>query len=125
MTRHRVLICGSRDWTDGRMILDQLADLTTVYHVTVVAGGARGADRLAAMAARQLDLPVEEYFADWDKLGKQAGFRRNEQMLASGVDEVWAFKDGFAGTPGKGGTEHMVRIARQAGVPVELFTHDP
>lgn len=85
--------------------------------VTVVCGGARGADRLAAREARVLGCEVEEYPADWDRFGKAAGFIRNQEMVDSGADLVIAL-------PGGNGTAHCVQCAKRAGIEVVRVTSD-
>jgi len=80
-------------------------------HLTIIAGGAFGADSAAIDWAVVNWVNFEEYPADWDTHGKAAGPIRNQQMLDTGIDKVIAF-------PGGRGTAHMVEIARKAGVEV-------
>lgn len=115
----RVIVCGSRDWTDYGTIegyLDALARANPSHGITVVHGAARGADALAGQAARNLGMVEEPHPADWAGRGRSAGPERNRLMLDLGADLVVAFKAGFDGTMSRGGTEHMVRIAMAAGV---------
>lgn len=117
----RVLICGSRGWSDSRPIralVDSLPDGTTVVH-----GAAPGADSLAGEAVRLRrvasggDIKEERHPADWARHGRAAGPIRNREMLNSGIDQVYAFR-----LPGESpGTDHMVRIAREAGIPVTVL----
>jgi hypothetical protein len=81
--------------------------------ITIVEGGARGADLMAKHWATLNNVPVEEYKADWDQYGKAAGPIRNKQMLDTGIDVVIAFPRGRAT-----GTKHMMKIARETGVEV-------
>lgn len=72
------------------------------------------------------DVPIdrEQYPADWEKHGKAAGPIRNALMLEEGKpDLVLAFKDGFDWQFKRGGTEHMVRIAKAAGVRTIVIQH--
>lgn len=125
----RIIICGSRAWSDPTMIEYFLRhikrNVTRAWEAntslstalpTIVHGAAKGADRLAGQVARDMGFPVEEYPADWNGLGKKAGLVRNRQMLDAGADLVVAFKHGFDGTLRRGGTENMIRIASEAGV---------
>ena len=110
----RILVCGGREWTDGGWILRVLAqhDKNTV----VIEGDARGADRLAGLAADQLGFAKEVYPANWAEHGKRAGYLRNTQMLVEGKpDLVYAFHSNIATSKG---TAMMVRIAAEAGVKV-------
>jgi hypothetical protein len=129
----RVLVCGSRDWTDSDMIwaeLDELHSTHLEYGVlagdeefVVIHGAARGADNIAALWASTRDVDVLAFPADWATYGKSAGPRRNHHMLIAGRPElVLAFKDNF-GARTNGGTEHMVRIARDAGILVSILSH--
>jgi hypothetical protein len=111
-TRPRVLIAGSRTWTDAAAIAALLATLPP--DTVIVHGAARGADTLAAHLAAARGFTVEAHPADWAREGRAAGPRRNAAMLATGVTAVWAFR-----APGASpGTDDMMRQARAAGVPV-------
>ena len=44
----------------------------------IVSGGCpRGGDRFAEIIAKKFQVPIKIYYAQWDKLGKGAGFIRN------------------------------------------------
>jgi predicted Rossmann-fold nucleotide-binding protein len=109
----RVLVCGGRDYNDHDALYAALDRLHAEHNFTVViAGGARGADTLAAQWAEHRGIPVEVYMADWQKLGRKAGPIRNQRMLDEGApDLVVAFAGGT-------GTAGMMALARNAGVPV-------
>lgn len=116
----RILITGSRDWTDRAAIAAALIKVH-VYaaiepaKVTVVHGDARGADRIAADLAHQFGCNVEAHPADWDRHGKGAGPRRNAEMVAAGADVCLAFPIGASP-----GTRGCIRLAKQAGIPVTV-----
>jgi hypothetical protein len=123
----RLLVCGSRTWTD-RSRLWQVLDQLVREHgdgqvVTVIEGDARGADRLAGQLARERGWRLERYPADWTREGRAAGVRRNAQMLRQGrPDLVVAFTVGPLQQ--SRGTADMVRRAHAAGVPVQVVTSD-
>ena len=114
----RVLVCGSRGWTDYDAILHRLAQIKA-SRPTIVHGAASGADTMADRAAKTLNLTVECYPADWATYGKRAGFIRNEQMLDTGVGLVIAFWDGQSP-----GTAHLIQCMRALGKPVVLVSSD-
>lgn len=118
----RVLICGDRHWQDAKLVYDTLAALHRTKPVAVVIEGeARGADSHGRDAAKQLGIEVASFPADWEHLGRGAGPIRNHKMLTEGKpDLVLAFHDDLAASKG---TAHMVRIARKAGVRVEVISH--
>lgn len=113
----RVLICGSRDWTDAALIRRVVARLPE--GAVVIHGAARGADHLAGLAALDRGLRVEPYPAEWDRYGVAAGPIRNQWMLDDGQpDYVVAFR-----LPGKStGTDDMIRRALAADVPVYVIS---
>lgn len=116
-TARRVIICGSRTWTDVeaiRALLKTLPPDTVIIH-----GAAPGADTIAGHEAHALGFEVEAHPADWERRGRAAGPIRNREMLDSGVDRVYAFR-----TDGRSpGTDNMVRQAAAARVYVEV-RHD-
>lgn len=121
----RILVTGSREWRDHQAIYEALLWLVTDSEyagrpVTVVHGGARGADRIAAELARELGLRVEEHPADWDAYGKAAGHRRNAEMVALGADAALAFPIG----PSLG-TRGCIALCRKAGIPVSIHEGEP
>ena len=111
----RVIVCGSRKWTDREAITNRLFELPS--HATIVHGNAKGADRIAGQEAEKLGLFVEPWDAQWDLYGKAAGFIRNEAMAKAGADLCLAFWDGQSR-----GTSDMVDHAESYGIPLELYT---
>ena len=105
----RVLVCGGRNYRDRDRVFQVL---DSIEPSVVIHGAARGADQLAGAWAKERQVSCKTYPAQWDRYGKSAGFRRNEQMLSEGnPDLIIAF-------PGGNGTAHMMRIARQRGYEV-------
>lgn len=123
----RILVCGGRDYSDNAKVYATLDAITprTVPdefgndmpdNVTIIHGGARGADSLADDWAVVNWCAVDVYTADWKKHGRSAGPMRNARMLSEGKpDLVVAF-------PGGRGTADMVRRSRAAGVAVTEVT---
>lgn len=109
----RVIVCGSRAWTDREAIANRLSDLPPGS--TIVHGAARGADRIAGQEGQKLGHLIEEHSAEWETHGKRAGYLRNAHMASLGADLCIAFWDGRSK-----GTQHMVDLAEDAGIPLEL-----
>jgi hypothetical protein len=85
----------------------------------VVHGGAPGADTLADQIAVSRGWPTPEvHAADWDGLGRRAGPARNQRMVERGADVCLAFP-----MAGSRGTWDCVRRAREAQIPVKVYTH--
>lgn len=118
----RVLVCGGWDFADSQF----LGTVLDVVHKSIgitelVHGDARGADTLAGAWANSRGVLEIRVPAQWRVNGafdKSAGFRRNRVMLdVHNPELVLAF-------PGGKGTAHMVRIARNASVPVVEVSND-
>lgn len=118
----RVLVCGSRTWTDQYPILWALRALRIDYReeLVVIEGGAAGADTCAREAADRLSVWRQQFPADWQRYGKAAGPIRNQQMLDDApIDVVLAFVDKPLAE--SAGTADMVARAESAGVPVYVI----
>ena len=75
------LVAGSRGFNDYNRMKQELdAFLPKYEEITIVSGGARGADTLAERYAKERGCLLVVIKADWDKFGKSAGYRRNEAM---------------------------------------------
>jgi hypothetical protein len=110
----RLIIAGGRDFTDQNFGSDSLFSILKSVNldtVEVVCGMARGADEVGRVWAINNNIPVKEFRADWDKHGKSAGYKRNNQMAEYGTHLI-AFWDGKSK-----GTKHMIDLARKS----ELF----
>ena len=74
-------------------------------------GGGPGAERIAAKWAENRDVDQVICKPDWNRHGKAAPFRRNDELLNLLPKGVIAF-------PGSGITENLIDKARQKGFPV-------
>lgn len=115
----RVLVTGSRSWTDETVVhkaLAAVAETTPAGAMTVVHGGARGADLIAAGYAVRCGFVVEEHLADWNRYGRRAGMIRNALMVKAGADLCLAFiRDNSPGATA------CAEMARRAGISVVVF----
>ena len=112
----RVLVCGSRNWTDEYRVRRRLMQLPA--DTQIIHGGCRGADSIADSVAKEARLPVIEVPADWDRYGASAGPIRNRQMLDMGPKLVLAFHDDIKKSKG---TIHTLTLAEQRGIVTELI----
>lgn len=115
----RVLVCGSRHWTDRETIREWLSKLprgTTIAH-----GACRGADAIAGDVAKDLGFTVVEYHADWGRHGKAAGPIRNEEMVVEFMPQrALAFTEALMHYQRPTGTSDCVMRLLAHGVPVTI-----
>lgn len=111
----RAIICGGRDFKDWNWFASRLALVHVAVDISeVIEGGARGADSMARFWAKLKDINCVTVEAEWDRLGRSAGYHRNVAMIGLKPDLVIA-------TPGGVGTRMMVDIAKKHGVRVILL----
>lgn len=131
----RIIVCGSRDWTDRDTVWRALDDVYATErkwgtgHGFVVVHGAcqdrlgnpLGADRFADEWARSRGVTVKQYPADWDgPLGLGAGPKRNRDMANDGADLCLAMWNGENRKGKEPGTLGMIRLALKAGIAVRI-----
>lgn len=117
----RVLVTGSREWDMPEVIVKALWEAWTVRdrgdEFIVVHGDCKkGADQFADQAARRYGWHVERHPADWERHGKAAGFRRNNEMVKAGADVCLA----FIRNESRGATQ-CAMAAEWAGIPVRRY----
>ena len=114
----KLAVIGSRGFDDYNILESVLDELLTSFNITtIVSGGAKGADSLAEKYAKLHNLDIEIYKPDWDKLGKAAGFIRN--------NTIWDNSDlGVAFWDGKSkGTAHSFGIAKKQKKELYVFNY--
>lgn len=112
----KVIIAGSRTFND----YDKLKEVCNIYlkdlkDIEIVSGTAKGADKLGERYANEYGYKVIQFPADWDKHGKSAGYKRNDQM-AKYADMLIAFWDGESK-----GTKHMLDLAKSHNLKIILI----
>jgi len=118
-----VLFTGSRKFRSAKEEQEAKAEiakyLTANPTASVIHGGAIGVDTWVGEIAAKLGMDVKEMQPDYEKYGKPAPLRRNEQMIAelsrrTGSKEVVAIWDQFST-----GTKYTMNKARKAGLDVK------
>jgi hypothetical protein len=109
-----LLVCGSRDFTNYKVISQKLTELVRQFKVTkVITGDCKGADTLASRFCWQTNIPYQSFKADWAQYGKAAGPIRNRQMLDTKPNLVVAFTDTWETSKG---TKDTVLEAHRRGI---------
>ena len=107
-----VAIAGGKDVADPAAVIRML-DKTRAKHgdMVLVHGGGPGVEKIAASWAERNGVHQVVCKPDWDRHGRAAPFRRNDELLNLLPKGVIAF-------PGSGITENLVDKAKQLGIPV-------
>jgi hypothetical protein len=111
----KIIVAGSREYTNKKKIFKILDKVYEVKpDIEIVTGLARGPDSYGKEWAIENDVPYHEFPADWDRYGKSAGYRRNQEM-AYFSDMLIAFHLNTRGT------QHMINIAYEEGLKVAII----
>ena len=107
-----VAIAGGKDIADPAVVIARLDQARAKYaDIVLVHGGGPGVEKIAARWAERNGVHQIVCKPDWDRHGRAAPFRRNDDLLNLLPKGVIAF-------PGSGITENLVDKARQLGIPV-------
>ena len=121
----RVIVAGTRTFTDQQLLYSTLDSILAdypedKYKIIIISGCAKGADSIAIQYAKDHDYEIKKFPAEWDKLGKSAGVRRNLQMAQYASDIyhqglLVAFWNGESP-----GTKNMIEVAKRYNLPVQI-----
>lgn len=117
----QVIVAGSRTIEDYEAV--ETAINASGFTVDLLISGAcggiddeglarTGVDRMGELWARAHDVPIRQFPADWARLGKAAGHKRNA-LMAYHADAVVVVWDGSSP-----GSANMLEIARKRKLPV-------
>ena len=131
MKELRVVIAGSRDFNDFPKLMNSSIEILTgiskkrddLDRIRIISGTARGADKLGEQYAKIVGYELSKFPADWDGLGKRAGYVRNAEMAKFAVEDdnygmLIAFWDGQSR-----GTKHMIDLAKRYGLEVHVVNY--
>ncbi len=108
-----VAIAGGKDIADPAAVIARLDKAREKYaDMVLVHGGGPGVEKIAASWAERNGIDQVVCKPDWDRHGRAAPFRRNDELLNLLPKGVIAF-------PGSGITENLVDKARTLGIPVQ------
>lgn len=115
-----VIVAGSRSFSDMSLMYNKLDYyLQNQDKILIVHGGANGADKCAAMCAKERGIKTKVFLPDWDKYGKKAGILRNIEMFeyASQFQNrgCVVFWDGKSK-----GTKNGIELAEKYNVPLRI-----
>lgn len=114
----KLMIIGPREITnaDYRKVSTCIIEYTNVQKVDeVISGGAKGVDSIAEYQAKLSGIPFRLFAADWNRLGKSAGYQRNREMVDY-CTEALVFWNGESK-----GTKHSIDLLEKSGKPYTLI----
>jgi hypothetical protein len=111
----RILITGSRAWTDTATVREALAQVWHPDAVLVSGACPRGADALCEAVWSAAGGRVERHPAEWSR-GRGAGYARNAAMVDLGADICLAFI-----VDGSAGASYTADRAETAGIPTRRY----
>lgn len=113
----KLLVAGSRTISSTNAIYKVLNEYVEEHgdKLSIISGGAKGVDTVAAEFAKSQNIPFTEVPADWDKHGRAAGFIRNKEMWEM-ADEGVVFWDGVSK-----GTAHSFKLSEQMNKKLRVF----
>ena len=112
----KLAIVGSRYYTDyekfEKLVLNALSEWDEDIEC-IISGGAKGTDLMAEQFAKQFNIPLKIYNADWGKYGKSAGPIRNAQIVKDATHLI-----AFPTENGKG-TQDTIKKAKD--IPIKIY----
>lgn len=110
----KIAIVGSREYTNYSEFCEHISNSKfTISHI--ISGGARGTDSMAERYAKQHNISITIYEANWEKYGKSAGYKRNVTIVED-CDAMIAFPL----KTGSKGTQHSIDLCVKSGKPLEI-----
>lgn len=117
----KLIVAGGRDFADTNLLISSLVKLVEDNKIPecpeLVCGMARGADMLAYSLWANNKMPIHNFPANWNKHGKSAGYKRNQEM-GEFADAAVCFWDGNSK-----GTKHMIDIMNKLNKPVYIVRY--
>lgn len=117
----RVIIAGSRNITDYDIVKKAITvsfGLMAWDIVQIVSGGASGVDHLGERYAKENNIPLRVFPAQWYTYGRSAGARRNG-VMACNADALIAI------TNGSPGTANMIKLAMKKKLQTFVYEVKP
>lgn len=118
----KTIIAGSRTINNYNIVksaIEKVVNSDDGWTITeIVSGGAKGIDSLGERWAKNNDIPIKRFVADWEQYGKAAGPIRNT-LMAKYSDCLIAIWDGKSR-----GTSHMITEAQSLDLRVVVLYED-
>ena len=113
----KIIVSGDRNFDDYKLLSEKLDSLFSKFNgpVEIVSGRNNGADKLGEKYAKEKNLELSTFAANWQSFAYKAGFIRNKEMIN--------YADGlvlFGGLDNKE-TKHLYNMANDLQLMVEII----
>lgn len=117
----RCIIAGSRTINDYKTVeyyINETIKQNDFKINEVVCGEAKGIDTLGKLWAKNNNISIKSFPANWSKFGKSAGYKRNEEMAkyANYLILIWDGKSR--------GSNHMLNLAKKYNLKIFEYIYN-
>ena len=106
----KVAVIGSRN-----IVVEDLERYLPTGVTQLVSGGARGVDSCVRSYAERMNIPLVEFLPDYQRFGKAAPLKRNEEIV-NYADCVVALWDGASR-----GTQSVIKYCQKQEKPLTIY----
>ena len=110
----KLIIAGTRTFNDYEFIKNNIMKIKNPIK-EIVSGNSNRVDKLGEKFAKENNIELKIFKADWDNLGKKAGPIRNQEM-ANYADVALIFWDGISP-----GSKSMINEMKKIGKPIKVI----
>jgi hypothetical protein len=113
---NKTIIAGGRGFDDYEFLKESV-DALEIDITEVVSGKCKGVDLFGEQYAKENEIKIKEFPANWKQFGRSAGPIRNGEM-AKYADTLIAFWDQKSK-----GTKSMINLAKKNGLTVHVINY--
>lgn len=117
---HKILVAGSRKYNNLDNLKKEFFNflnylkINNLDEIEVLSGCAKGPDSLILQVCEEHNIKTRKYPANWEKLGKSAGYERNKEMIKDATHALF-FWDNISR-----GTQHAISLAKRKNIPYKI-----
>ena len=126
----RLIITGTWTFNDEALFYTTINSVLSnypkdKYKIIIVSDCVEGPGSMAIKYAKDHDYEIKKFPAEWDKLGKSAGIRRNLQMAQYASDIHHTGLLVVFWDENSPGTKNMIEVAQRYGIPTNIISIVP
>lgn len=116
----KLIIAGSRTFNNYNLLEYEVKKFILKHSpksLIIISGTANGADKLGELFAKNYNIQIEAYPANWNEFGKRAGPIRNKEMVDNATHAIY-FWDGKSS-----GTANCIKLAQEKQLIIEVINY--